>query len=55
MTLEEPQKWEEEEFNTRLIHCGNNKELLNCVKAIDNKGKKSKPVNKDNYISDMFL
>lgn len=57
------------------MNCGNNKELLCCVKATDehcntvlenvkviqtkvpknNKGKKSKPVNMDPYISKMLL
>ncbi|CAB1316725.1 unnamed protein product, partial [Coregonus sp. 'balchen'] len=40
-----------------LVNCRNNKKLLGRVKAFDSgKGKKkSKPVNKDRYISKMFL
>uniref|UniRef100_A0A2K5PS11 Small nuclear ribonucleoprotein Sm D2 n=1 Tax=Cebus imitator TaxID=2715852 RepID=A0A2K5PS11_CEBIM len=64
MTPEELQKREEEEFNTVLINCRNNKKLLGRVKAFDRhcnmvlenvKEMWTEPVNKDRYISKMFL
>ncbi|KAK2114079.1 Small nuclear ribonucleoprotein Sm D2 [Saguinus oedipus] len=59
MTPEELQKREEEEFNTGPLsfhrHCNmvleNMKEMWTEVP----KSKKSKPVNKDHYISKIFL
>ncbi|KAG9351720.1 hypothetical protein JZ751_022971 [Albula glossodonta] len=64
MTPEELQKREEEEFNTGPLsvltqHCNmvleNVKEMWTEVPKSGKGKKKSKPVNKDRYISKMFL